>query len=75
MTFRDHQPGEPSPFHPGSSALGTIDCIWCCEPWPCPTRKVVEEVAEFVFNSDEECMCGYPMQEVFSDKILGKELT
>lgn len=41
MSFRDHKPVDAT-FGDGQ------DCIWCGEPWPCRTRKVVVEVAEHI---------------------------
>lgn len=33
-----HKPApEPSPFD------GTIDCVECGDPWPCPTRQTTQE--------------------------------
>jgi hypothetical protein len=48
MSFRSHEPIEDE--------TGTV-CAHCCEPWPCPTRKVVVEVAEHIKPKTPEPVC------------------
>lgn len=54
MSAKDHKPTD--------WGFGETRCIWCHEPWPCPTGRLVAEVrrdvaAEIRPQGDEPACC------------------